>query len=299
MKRMTNTKLRHIIYTVIGILCVGAILCAAFGFPKLYCQYSDKKTLNKLNYMDMSVNTYETAYSSFSEKLHAMAHATTSKGSTLQAVQITEPDLETSKKELTDIVNNEFIELYKNNILPKQITVSEKSNSLSMRYTIYETNKNSNFKATSCWKLEYSSSKRTVTVYLDEEYHKIYYMKIQQKKAGTDNIFRKLSEISYYKSATDAADMDEAAMYSSVAGKLTGYQRKCYDWWEGILQYYDLPLYKDTWGQDLDSIMLTGLIEFKDSCLLSIMQNYINTSEGKQYNFVWETGIRIEEMIQF
>lgn len=296
MKKQTNAKkLRQIICTVLGITCVGIVLYAAFAFPKYYCRFNDSKTLNKLNYMDISVSTYETAYSSFAEKIHALARIT-SDGKSLQAVQINDAEMETSKKELTDIVNEEFINLYKYNVLPQKTKVSEKRNSLSQRYTIYEAGKKSNFKGISYWKLVYSSSKKTVTVYLDEEYHKIYYMKIQQNKADTDNAFVRSGTFSYSK---------------AMNNMLTGYQQNCYEWWDGILRYYGLPSYKESAGQDIDMMSLTGYVYFDDDCQIPIQENYHDNRlydnmsyVGDDYdsnviNYFWDSGIQIEEMIQF
>ena len=290
MKKTTKARLRQIIYTVAGILCVGVILCTAFVFPKYYCLFNDKKTLNKLNYMDISVNTYETAYSSFAEKIHALARVTTA-GNSLQAIQVNEPEMETSKKELTDIVNEEITELYKNDVIPQKINLTEKKNSLSQRYTIYETNKQNSFKGISCWKLVYSGPKRTVTIYLDEEYHKIYYLKIQHKNTNINNPFIGFGEMDYSKISGDFS---------------TGYQRNSYNWWDGLLQYYDIPSYKDTEAQELNEFDLVGHIYFKDNCMITIKENYyddrkkqIDYQNNNKYSFFWDAGILIEKMIQF
>lgn len=290
MKKITKVRLRQIIYTAIAISCVGVTFCAAFVFPKYYCLFNDKKTLNKLNYMDISVNTYETAYSSFAEKIHALARVTRT-GKSLQAMQINEPGMETSKKELTDILNEEITELYKNNVIPQKINLSEKKNSLSQRYTIYEADKKNGFKGISCWKLVYSGPKRNVTVYLDEEYHKIYYIKIQQKKASVTNPFVGFGDVGY----------------SKITGELsTSYQQNSYSWWAGLIEYYDILAYKDVESHECDGIDLVGYINFKDNCTILITETYDDDRKKKtdslnseKYNFFWDTGIQIEEMIQF
>lgn len=285
MKRMHKANVRQLIYTICGIACVGTILCAAFAFPKYYCLFRDRNTLNKANYLDININTYETDYASFPEKIHALARAYYSgdplAGMPLRAVQVNEPGVGMDQKELTDIVNDEFITLYKENILPQKIKANAKKMTLSQRYTIYETNQKNDFKGISCWKLVYASKKRIITLYLDEEYHKIYYMKIHRLKIEPEDKFVAWGNYPRYDKMSDSY--------------LSGYQVKFDACWNGLMRYYDLLLYSETLNQMADSINLYGSVEFKDECSISFFENFDNSI----HDYTWDVGLQIEEMIQF
>ena len=108
---ITKAWVCQTIRTICGILCITALLSIAFLFPKYYCSFNDKNTLNKTNHIEININTYETAYSSFNEKIYALARAA-SIGNSLHAVRIDQSDIVTEKDELTHITNTEFSELY-------------------------------------------------------------------------------------------------------------------------------------------------------------------------------------------
>ena len=285
MKRTHSAKVRQLLYTTCGIACVGIILYAAFAFPKYYCLFRDKNTLDKANYMDISVNTYETDYASFPEKIHALARAYYAGDSQqhvpLRAVQVNEPGVGTDQKELTDIVNNEFIKLYKEGILPQKIKANAKKMTLSQRYTIYEANSKKDFKGISCWKLVYASKKRIITLYLDEEYHKIYYLKIHRLTIEREDMFTDWGRNLHYDNISD--------------NYLSGYQANFDTCWEGLIRYYDLLLYSETLQQMADPTNLYGSVDFEDECSISIFENFDISSHG----YIWDIGLQMEEMIQF
>ncbi len=284
MKRMHRAKLRQIIFTSCGIACVGIILCAAFAFPKYYCLFRDRNTLNKANYMDININTYETDYASFPEKIHALARANYEgnplQDAPLRAVQVNEPGVGMDQKELTDIVNDEFAKLYKEGILPQKIKANSKKMTLSQRYTIYEANSKKDFKGISCWKLVYASKKRIITLYLDEEYHKIYYLKIHRLKKEPQDKF----------AAWNYSHFDKQSYsYSS------GYQDNFDACWNGLMRYYDLLLYSETSNQWSDAPNLYGSVDFNDACSISIFENF----DSSIPEYTWDVGLQMEEMIQF
>lgn len=285
MKSTNNLNKRQILYTAWGIICVGVLLCSAFIFPTYYCMYSDRNTLNKVNYMDITINTYETAYSSIAEKIHALAQSVTL-GNPLYAVQINEPGIEMSKEELTKIANAEFAKLYKYDILPCQLKFKENRLVLRERYTFYETSETNELKGISCWKLVYDNSRRKVIFYLDEEYHKIYYLKIQQKKSTADAFAQEVFQhYSYTISQSTAAD--------AKTGKTPFFDY----WWNGILRYYDLEVYSEnsTMWKEMDG-GFQGIIEFENKYQIGIQKHY---ALNKDKTYIWEMGIPIEKMIQF
>lgn len=286
MNRMHNTSnIRQIIFTICGIACVATILCVAFVFPKYYCLFRDKSTLNKANYMDITVNTYETDYASFPEKIHALARAyyfgDPLRDVPLRAVQVNEPGAGMDQKKLTKIANAEFAKLYKEGVIPQQIKASAKKMTLYQRYTIYETNQKNDFKGISCWKLVFSSKKRIITLYLDEEYHKIYYLKLHRLKKERQDKFAAWGSYSSYDKITD--------VYHS------GYQANFDACWNGLMRYYDLLLYSETINQWPDASNLYGSVEFKDECSIPIFENFDKTTPY----YTWSLGLPMDEMIQF
>ncbi len=285
MKGMDKSKIRQFVYTVCGIACVGTILYAAFAFPQYYCRFRDKNTLNNANYMDINVNTYETDYASFPEKIHALARAYYAGAPLgdmpLRAVQVNEPGVGMDQKELTSIVNDEFMTLYKEGSLPQKLKANAKKMTLSQRYTIYEANPKNDFKGISCWKLIYASKKRTITLYLDEEYHKIYYLKIHRLKKARQDKFAEWGNYSYAPKTTDEY--------------FSGYQTNFVACWNGLMQYYALPLYSETINQWADASNLYGVVSFRDGCSISLFENYDNSVQ----EYTWDLGLQMEEMIQF
>ena len=112
-----NHKIRQMVCTACGILSVVALLCFAMLFPGHYFKFLDKNSLNKIAFTDIEIKTYETAYASFAEKLHALARANTM-GSSLHAVPVNEPGIKRTRKEMTKIANQQLKKLNRLNILP-------------------------------------------------------------------------------------------------------------------------------------------------------------------------------------
>lgn len=280
MKINHNNKIRRILCTACGTLCVGTLLCTAILFPKQYCIFLDKNTLNQIAFTDININPYETAYASFAEKLHALARANTIKSS-LRAVPVNELEFQMSRKELTKIANKELKKLYGLGILPEHKTLNKKILTVCERYTIYETNNKNGLKGISLWELVFENKKRIVTIYLDEEYHKIYSLAICFKNATfTGSHFYQLAS-----SSTDS---------TSPADEL-------YKLWDDILQYYDLLSYSQITKQYIEKNGTYGIIEFEKKYHETPYQMviYRNTFYNQYGNQFWKLGIPLEEMIQF
>lgn len=156
-------KLRQTAFTLLGILFVGALFCLAVAFPTYYGILYDKNTLNKVNYTDIKINTYETSYETFPEKIRSFARAYTENGK-IRTIRINEPENMMSRRELTDIANRE-LETIKNNVMMDAIqndNISLKTKKLSVfeRYTIYGTQSEDDLQGISFWKLVYKKAKK-------------------------------------------------------------------------------------------------------------------------------------------
>lgn len=285
MNNIHKNNVRRILSTVCGILSIGVLLCTAILFPKYYCLFHDNNTLNKVVYTESHINTYETAYASFAEKLHALARANTI-GSSLHAVPMKELGIKRSRKELTRIVNRELKKLYQYHVLTNKMTLQKKCMTLFERYTVYETNTENGLQGISLWKLTYENKTETVTLFLDEEYHKIYSLKIYSEKNKTSNY----SETSA--SVTSATEYTDGDAYKKYSWKW---------WWNGILLYYDLFSYSQMVGQVIGETGTFGTIEFEKPYQemryqMFLISDFISDESGRQ---CWILGSPLEQMIQF
>lgn len=279
-----SRMIRRILCTACGLFCVGILLYVAIRFPEYYCSYMDKDTLNNMVTTDIQIQTYETAYTSFAEKIHALAQAMDS-GTMLNAVRMNEAEVNPSRKEMTKIVREEFKKMKENWVISTAFKPKAKNMTLCERYTIYVANEHDSMKGISCWKIEYKSSKRSITLYLDEEYHKLYYFRIVQKIGQVDS---------------GQSIVRDTAKSASSLGKIDSYE-----WWNGMIHYYDLTSYQgfvdggiDAYDYDFKNIYGTvgGRIEFEDTVNpLSVYRTVKDDYESSSLMM----GLLLEKMIQF
>ncbi len=270
---------RQLFFTISGILCVCLLFLFALLFPKYYYQLYDNKTFNQIATTDIQLRTYETSYDSFEEKLHALAKAYM-KSNNLRAVPIHDLEIGLNRNELTDIANEQLKQLKKYHILEQNMTLKEKKLKTWERYTIYS---NQDLQGFSCWLLIYVTSKKEITLYLDEEFHKIFYLKIRDKSA---------KEIVNSDTATNAAYSSSVSYYPIIKHKMR--QKQFYTWWDGMIQYYGLD------SRDLrlltENEKLYGELEFGDSSHIILFQQWSFDETGRE---IYSMGIPIEKMIQF
>lgn len=274
--------IHRLVSTVCGIVSIGLLLFAAIRFPDYYCSYTDKNSLNHMVTTDIQIQTYETAYTSFAEKIHALAQAMGT-GANLSAVRMNnEADVSPGRKELTRIVRTEFKKMKEQMVIPTAYKPKARNMTVCERYTIYATNQYDKMKGISCWKLEYESKHRKTTVYLDEEYHKIYQLNVLFKS---------------YIDSEGAITFDD--LNNTEISKLMS--KDIYLWWNGIINYYDLNTYPGFFDDGLDNFGVddfhsSGTVEFNDIMdSISICRFVDNLSEGNSLN----VGFFLNKMIQF
>lgn len=291
--KMTKTRnTKQIVYTALGILFIIILLGLAVLFPTYYTRFYDKNTLNKVSFTDISINTYETSYETFTEKLYALAEASENK-SPLRAVRMNEPGLNPGEKELTKIANKEIKKLVGYGVINEQLKpkLKAKKLTLSERYTIYGKD---TLQGISCWKLVYENSDTNVTIYLDEEFHKIFFTRI---------LYKKIPEVSVKDSAFDKIYDTSSAITNKFSYKefLKQQTGDFYTWWDCIINsYYNLDDYPDKPVdvipyEDNDSTPPYGYVTFdyKYKLLLVNKWNYGDD------NVTWDMGIALEKLIQF
>jgi len=277
-----RSRIIQTVCTVTGILCVVALFGAAMVFPNYYGRMYDRNTLNHIVFTDTNITTYEASYDSFAEKLHAIARGWSQQESGLNAVRTNELEQRMDQGELTKIAKNELNKMYKLGIIPDKIVPKKKNLTQCERYTIYETKETDGMKGISLWKLVYENTKRKTTLYLDEEYHKIYYLELSYKeskksKASTDSLPQSVPGGNYDK-VRDAA---VSSVYSIA---------EC---WQAMIQYYDISSYRtelyNSWVQD----DVVAVVEFDEKYQINLI--YDCTLEGLPLR----VGLPLSKMIQF
>lgn len=275
MKNSKRRKMKQMCMTAAGIFCVAALFLLALVFPKYYYRRYDENILNVVTYTDMHVDTYEVSYDSFVEKLHVITRVYHDKG-TIQAVRLSELGTGMNKASLTKIANQELKKLRKQNVLVGEeppLKLKKKQMVLCERYVFYG--------SVNCWKLVYDNNTWKVTLYLDEEYHKIYYV----AKSNINLPTHSLADGSPY----DENYVDEAG---SSAAKKYGLS----NWWEGLLRYYNFSYQYDNIALSKVEYEMQGYIIFENKYELLLYDELMADLYG---NFIWQIGIPIEKMLQF
>lgn len=273
--KKNGLNIRQILYTILGILCVCSLFFLAVLFPNYYCHFYDSNTLHQITVTENKISTYETSYDSFEEKLHAIARAY-SKNSTLRAVPMSDLEITPDQSELTAIANEELKKMKENNIIREKITLKEKKLTTAERYTIYSKDDLPGF---SCWLLVYKMKKRTFTLYIDEEFHTIYFFNIQ--KTDLPNTKNNIS-------------IDSSLSYSSADDQHKIRQKMFYAWWQGMIQYYNLDV--NHLSLMTENTKLYGEIQFEDSFQIMLFEQWSYDEYGNEN---WSMGIPMEKMIQF
>lgn len=267
MQKENKKRIWQMVKTALGILCVGALFCLALVFPRYYYQHYDNSTLNQVTFTDIDVRTYETSYDSFIEKLHALARVFSDHEDLLQAVQVNELGSEMSRSELTKIANRELKKLKECNEIDDNMSFKKKNLILHERYVVYQASQKDNFKGISIWKLVYENKKRKLTLYLDEEYHKIYYLRHESKEVTKD------TTVAYQKGYDDSSN-----------------------WWDTMIQYYGFSYQNESIYFNVpQEYERSGDIVFEDKYSI-VLFCYQSFDENGRY--ILKMGIPMDKMIQ-
>ena len=279
-QKKTGTPVRQKRYMVFGILCVVSLFGIAMIIPDYYSRLYDRRTLNRIAFTDTRITTYEASYDSFREKLHAIAKGWSQKSSELRAVRTNELEQGMDQDELTKIVGDELKKLYEYKIVHKKIKPKKKNLLQCERYTVYETKETEGMKGISIWKLVYENGERTVTVYLDEEYHKIYYLKLAARESEKNA--KGSVSVDKARSGTKVYDSAGSSYYDDLP------EHFIRNYWYLIMQYYRTGIY-DNWVENNTA----GVVEFDSGYQITFLYDY--SLDGSQLII----GIPMEKMIQF
>lgn len=262
-------KKKQFVYTTAGILLICLLFMAAVVSPEYFTAYTDKKLLNKMEYINSSYNAYEVTYASFTEKVKAIGRITNNDGY-YNFVKINDTDLD--YKYINKIIIKEFNDLYKCGVLKRKLRLRAKKMASCEKYMLYPSVEKDNIKGISFIKVVYKLKKGTVEIYIDEEYHKIYDFVIpyllyyNEKKQVKVNTF---TESKVYTSENDGIDYGMDLYYKFLLD---------------LMEYYDLETSGNTsLSQYADNIYYTGFIVFDDGTSIEAGRwNYVDTS-GTEY----------------
>lgn len=279
MNNFHKRKRKQMYMTAIGIFCVALLFVLALIFPKYYYQHYDNDMLNRVTYTDIHVDSFEVSYDSFVEKLHVITKMFHTKG-VMQAVRVSELGAGMNKASLTKIANQELSKLRKQNVLVSEVKLKRLKKKELVSYERYVF-----CGSVSCWRLVYENDNRRVTLYLDEEYHKIYYL----EKSGAN------SSASNHSGSADVP-VDLGYEVDGYRGSYQGYKSLYYNWWEGMLRYYNFSYQDDNICLSKEESEMQGYIIFENQYELLLYNDLAIDMYG---DWIWRVGIPIDKMIQF
>ena len=134
---------RQIISTTAGIVLVCLLFTLAMVLPGYYTDYTDKKLLDKTEYVNASYDAYEVSYTSFVEKIKAIGKITSDSNS-YNSVKINDNSI--SYKNINKIIRKEFNVLYKCGVLKRKIRLRAGKISSCEKYMLYPSAGNNNIK---------------------------------------------------------------------------------------------------------------------------------------------------------
>jgi hypothetical protein len=269
-------------YTAFGVAGVIVLFAAAMWFPEYYSRLYDDQTLDQAEFTDINMSTYETSYDCFMGKLYAIAKVW-NENAMLSAVRTDELELTMDKSQFAKIVRKEMKELFKLGLLQEQYKPRAKNLTRCERYTIYASGDASGMKGISCWKLVFERVKKSMTVYLDEEYHKIYYVEYWQKAEG------------------EKGDPIVQDAYGKSSGSMRSYSvdeaELGYGGWEGgsVNDYYDAAVFQDVPYASWVHSGSVWVMEFDGKYPINLIKQELFGESGSVYRF----GLPMEKMIQF
>lgn len=263
-----NSK-KQILFTITGILGICALFSAAMICPKYFNLYRDSRILNKTEYINVNTDMYEVSYTSFTDKLNAIARCM-EEGKEIRAVKINDTGFSIDNQTINKIVKKEFNSLYKSGGLLKKIKLYAKKISSCETYTLYTVDTKDGIKGIVYRKVVYKTKKGDIVVYFDEEYHKIYEMTVPISLYYPKNMYE-MSDSNKKVLPTSAK--------TSVSGTDINYSQFRYQIIGGIFEYYNVFDKNSIDYNYQPNLLCAGLVIFNDGCILEIRGELISLSD--------------------
>lgn len=244
---------RQIISTTAGIVLVCLLFTLAMVLPGYYTDYTDKKLLDKTEYVNASYDAYEVSYTSFVEKIKAIGKITSDSNS-YNSVKINDNSI--SYKNINKIIRKEFNVLYKCGVLKRKIRLRAGKISSCEKYMLYPSAGNNNIKGITFIKTVYKLKKGDIEVYIDEEYHKIYDFTIPYELYIP--VKNKVINVSQSKEYDYTKESPE-------------YTETYYTFLENLFNYFNYNISGNTIifkQSDIDNVYSGGVIIFEDGTMV-------------------------------
>ncbi len=251
-------KKKQLLFTITGILLICILFSTAMIFPKYFNSYRDSQILNKTEYININSDMYEVSYTSFADKLNAIARCRNF-GIELHSVKINDTGFRVDNKNINKIVKKELNSLYKLGVLCKKIKLNAKNISSCETFTLYTSDTKNGIKGIVYRKIIYKRKKGEITIYFDEEYHKIYEMALP---------------ISLYFPKSTSKTPKQIYKYKSVAASIydtdNNYSNLLYATIDGFFSYYNVTGNIEANSIEQSSPNYIGIITFNDGSALTI-----------------------------
>lgn len=265
-------KKKQMLWTITGILFIGLLFMGAMAFPKYFSLYNDSRILDKAEYVDINSDMYEISYTSFKDKLNAVARCTGS-GNELYSVKINDAGFNDDRKSINKIIKDEFNVLYNIGVLPVKIKLYAGKISLCETYTLYSSDDKNGIKGIVYKKIIYKTKRGNIVVYIDEEYHKIYEMIIPIAAFLPKDI---LSANMVYDNGSNYA-INEMGYKTKEDSYIIEYLYKVIN---GLFKYYNVyGSIIENYDTDNENYFM-GIIQFEDGSILEIEKEIEGTTDS-------------------
>lgn len=272
---------KQYIHTTAGILLICLLFMAAVLSPEYFTAYTDKKLLNKTEYINSSYNAYEVTYTSFTEKVKAIGRITNNDGY-YNSVKINDADFD--YKYINKIIRKEFNDLYKCGVLQRKLRLRANKISSCEKYMLYPSVEKDNIKGISFIKAVYKLKKGIIEVYIDEEYHKIYELVIPYELYKNKII------------TTDSGIVMQSTYSYSVGGIEEKYEDPYYSFIVNLMEYYygaeaagSISL-----SQCIDNVYYNGFMEFGDGIEVETGRWVYSDMQDSEYGEYVHIGINLK-----
>lgn len=240
----------------LGIFIISALIITGIYIPKIYSIVYDKNSLNQVEYMQMDMDTYEyKSFNSFEDKLSVIASHIAG-GVNLSPVQLSVSD-SFSNEEVIDNMRLQLQYLYESKLLPTQPEISYDHLQSMELYTIYPNSADmDSLSGITYWKINLNrGDSYDMTVYMDTEFGKIYFLKLSDESIE-----------SYYE--------ESSSSYNTVNPS---------GWEVEFIKYYELSEKNNEYFKRNFS---TLALLYIDGYTLECIKNIGKVNDGKAYLFL-------------
>ena len=212
--------------TVGMFLSLALLVLGVMRLPQAYGSYSDRRTLDRPEYMTNEMKVFACDYASMEEKLQDIAFYQARSIELAEVVLPVSGNAEASDDEMAVYVQEEMDQMWELGILNKRIDLSEYDLSVRELHGLYPGNGDRLRGQISFWFLIYESKRSMLYIQMDTEYHKIYTLKVEASMAA--ELCREMEQ--YVNQEMVGRNRSGTEMAQGLTGALA----------EGYMEYYNM-----------------------------------------------------------